>query len=167
MDNSTLTNAYRHYYAPLYSYALFLTHNHAEAEDLVSEAFVKAILSWNGNGRLKPWLFRVLKNQFIDNTRKTKKLIEVSEEALLNLPDPRIEADNELETQLENQRWLSEKIQQMKLADQELMLLTLYSGMSDSEIASQLNISIQNLRVRRYRLKQELINAVKRGTSDE
>ena len=48
MDNSTLAEAYSLNYKPLFSYALFLTHNHAEAEDLVSEAFVKAILSWNG-----------------------------------------------------------------------------------------------------------------------
>ena len=88
MDNSTLAEAYSLYYKPLFSYALFLTHNHAEAEDLVSEAFVKAILSWNGKENLRAWLFRVLKNRFIDETRRKKKIAETPQEYLLNLPDP-------------------------------------------------------------------------------
>ena len=45
----------------LYSYALVLTHNHADAEDLVQETYVRAIPAV---GRLRPesnikaWLFK-------------------------------------------------------------------------------------------------------------
>ena len=167
MDNSTLAEAYSLYYKPLFSYAFFLAHNHAEAEDLVSEAFVKAILSWNGKENLRAWLFRVLKNRFIDETRRKKKIADTPQEYLLNLPDPSLKDREEAERYIEEQNWLNDQIRKMNPADRELMVLTLYSGMKDAEIASQMNISVENLRVRRHRIKHALITAAKRGTDDE
>ena len=155
------------YMEKLFYFCLKKTGNHAEAEDLVSEAFVKAILSWDGKGSLKSWLFRVLKNQFVDETRKKKKKAEVPEEYLLNLPDPDQRERKEAEQYFEEQKWLNERIQRMRPADQELMILTLYSGMKDADIAAQMNISVQNLRVKRHRIKQALIEATKRGNDDE
>ena len=167
MDNSTLSEAYSLYYRPLFSYALFLTRNHAEAEDLVSETFVKAILSWNGKGNLRAWLFRVLKNQFIDEMRRKKIIADTPQEYLLNLPDPGLKDREESEQYMEEQKWLAGQLRMMNPADQELMVLTLYSGMKDAEIAAQLNMSIENLRVRRHRIKHALIKAAKRGTDNE
>ena len=167
MDNSTLSEAYSLYYRPLFSYALFLTRNHAEAEDLVSETFVKAILSWNGKGNLRAWLFRVLKNQFIDEQRRKIIIADTPQEYLLNLPDPGLKDREESEQYMEEQKWLAGQLRMMNPADQELMVLTLYSGMKDAEIAAQLNMSIENLRVRRHRIKHALITAAKRGTDNE
>ena len=150
MDNSILTEAYRLYYRSLYAYAYYLTGNRADAEDLVSDAFVRAILSWNETGSLRAWLFRVVKNMFIDLTRKRKRIAEVPEDYLLNLPAP---------DKLEEERlWLFGEIRQMKRDDQELMILTLYSGLNDMEIASQLGITPDNLRVRRHRIITRLKN---------
>src|SRR5258708_38249044 len=57
----------------LYSYALVLTRNHEEAEDLVQETYVRAIPAM---GRLraanntKSWLFTILRNIWINQSRK-------------------------------------------------------------------------------------------------
>ena len=153
MDNSILTEAYRLYYRSLYAYAYYLTGNRADAEDLVSDAFVRAILSWSETGSLRAWLFRVVKNRFIDLTRKRKRITEVPEEYLLNLPAP-----DKLQTMQEERLWLFGEIRQMKRDDQELMILTLYSGLNDTEIASQLGITPDNLRVRRHRIITQLKN---------
>ena len=153
MDNSILTEAYRLYYRSLYAYAYYLTGNRADAEDLVSDAFVRAILSWNETGSLLAWLFRVVKNMFIDLTRKRKRIAEVPEDYLLNLPAP-----DRLQAMEEERLWLFGEIRQMKRDDQELMILTLYSGLNDMEIASQLGITPENLRVRRHRIITRLKN---------
>lgn len=153
MDNSILTEAYRLYYRSLYAYAYYLTGNRADAEDLVSDAFVRAILSWNETGSLRAWLFRVVKNMFIDLTRKRKRIAEVPEDYLLNLPAP-----DRLQAMEEERLWLFGEIRQMKRDDQELMILTLYSGLNDMEIASQLGITPENLRVRRHRIITRLKN---------
>ena len=153
MDNSILTEAYQLYYRSLYAYAYYLTGNRADAEDLVSDAFVRAILSWNETGSLRAWLFRVVKNMFIDLTRKRKRIAEVPEDYLLNLPAP-----DKLQAMEEERLWLFGELRQMKRDDQELMILTLYSGLNDTEIASQLGITPDNLRVRRHRIITRLKN---------
>lgn len=153
MDNSILTEAYQLYYRSLYAYAYYLTGNRADAEDLVSDAFVRAILSWSEAGSLRAWLFRVVKNMFIDLTRKRKRIAEVPEDYLLNLPAP-----DRLQAMEEERLWLFEELRQMKRDDQELMVLTLYSGLNDMEIASQLGITPENLRVRRHRIITRLKN---------
>ena len=162
MDNSILTEAYQLYYRSLYAYAYYLTGNRADAEDLVSDAFVRAILSWNETGSLRAWLFRVVKNMFIDMTRRRKRIAEVPEDYLQNLPAP-----DKLQAMEEERLWLFEELRQMKRDDQELMILTLYSGLNDTEIASQLGITPENLRVRRHRIITRLKNSAADRRTEE
>jgi RNA polymerase sigma-70 factor (ECF subfamily) len=63
------------YIDALYSYAMVLTRNHAEAEDLVQETYVRAI---HAIGRLRPdsnmksWLFTILRNIWLNQLRKVR-----------------------------------------------------------------------------------------------
>ena len=60
----------------LYNFAYRLTLNTADAEDLVQEAFLKAfrfIHSYEVGTNPKAWLFRILKNAFINKYRKDSK----------------------------------------------------------------------------------------------
>ena len=63
-------------YAPqLYSAALRMTRNGADAEDLVQETYLKAYRSFEGfesGTNLRAWLFRILTNTFI-NTYRAKQ----------------------------------------------------------------------------------------------
>jgi RNA polymerase sigma-70 factor (ECF subfamily) len=57
----------------LYALALRLTHNNADAEDLVAESITKAwsvIHTLEDRARFRPWLFRILHNRFISDYRK-------------------------------------------------------------------------------------------------
>jgi RNA polymerase sigma-70 factor (ECF subfamily) len=59
----------------LYSYALVLTHNHAAAEDLVQETYVRALRamdSLQSDSNLKAWLFTILRNIWLNQLRKQK-----------------------------------------------------------------------------------------------
>jgi RNA polymerase sigma-70 factor, ECF subfamily len=49
----------------LYSYALILTRNHADAEDLVQETYVRALQAMGrlrAGSNMKGWLFTILRN---------------------------------------------------------------------------------------------------------
>ncbi len=64
-------------YAPqLYSAALRMTRNPADAEDVVQETFLKAYrayASYTEGTNLKAWLYRILTNTYINKYRKAQR----------------------------------------------------------------------------------------------
>lgn len=64
------------YLNPLYSAALRMTRNPADAEDLVQEAFAKAYAAFHQykpGTNLKAWLYRILTNTYINTYRKKQR----------------------------------------------------------------------------------------------
>ena len=64
------------YLDQLYSAALRMTRNPADAEDLVQEAFTKAFASFHQyrpGTNLKAWLYRILTNTYINTYRKKQR----------------------------------------------------------------------------------------------
>jgi len=63
------------YYDQLYKSALRMTRSVAETEDLLQETYLKAFRYYSGfkeGTNLKAWLFRIMKNNFINDYRKRK-----------------------------------------------------------------------------------------------
>ncbi len=61
----------------LYNFAFHLTYNDADADDLVQETFMKAyrsIDSYHQGTNAKAWLFKILKNAFINEYRRKSRL---------------------------------------------------------------------------------------------
>src|SRR3979490_2978380 len=59
----------------LYSYAMVLTRNHAEAEDLVQETYIRAMQAMRrlrADSNIKSWLFTILKNIWFNQLRKRR-----------------------------------------------------------------------------------------------
>ncbi|MCL1906855.1 MAG: sigma-70 family RNA polymerase sigma factor [Propionibacteriaceae bacterium] len=66
----------------LYAGALKLTHNQADAEDLVQETYTKAFTSFEQfqeGTNLKAWLYRILTNTFINSYRKAQRSPKISD----------------------------------------------------------------------------------------
>lgn len=76
MEQDEFTTVYQQFYRPLYVYALSLSGNRADAEDLVQSTFLKALLSYEGGGSLRYWLTRVLKNEYFNLWKKRKRLVD-------------------------------------------------------------------------------------------
>lgn len=65
------------YYAPLIYFAFKLVRDQHLAEELSAEAFVKLWkhrLTLSGEGPLKVWLYRIVRNAAIDHLRKVKRI---------------------------------------------------------------------------------------------
>ena len=157
---------YEQFYKPLYLYALSLTGNKQDAEDLLQETFVKAYLSYENKGSIKYWLIVVLKNEFLQMQRKRRKEILNDE---MNL---QVTYKNEDKTQQdiltglieqEERQQLFKEIQNLPLSMKEILIESVYFHMSDNDIAKLHNITNENVRKIRSRAKQKLIEKMKEG----
>ncbi len=167
METDIFKEIYQKFHRALYLYALSLTHHPQDAEDLVEETFLKAFLSYEGKENVQAWLFRVLKNRFIDGYRKKKIYIHTADNFPENFADPNADADKLFHEKEEKRLWLYQKIYQLSALERDCMILTMTSGMNDNEIAKLLQITPEHLRVLRHRIKERLKKEAKKEFKDE
>jgi len=75
-DPSTFAEQAMPFMGPLYSAALRMTRNPADAEDLVQETYLRAYRGFEGfkeGTNLKAWLYRILTNTYINQYRAAKR----------------------------------------------------------------------------------------------
>jgi RNA polymerase sigma-70 factor, ECF subfamily len=75
-DQATFADDALQYTQQLYSAAMRMTRNPADAEDLVQETFLKAYRaydSFTAGTNLKAWLYRILTNTYINSYRKKSR----------------------------------------------------------------------------------------------
>jgi RNA polymerase sigma-70 factor (ECF subfamily) len=80
MKNKKFENQLVESESVLETFAYSLTHNPDEAKDLVQETFLKALLhkkAYKEGTNLRAWLFTIMKNTFINNYRRNKKVQSV------------------------------------------------------------------------------------------
>jgi RNA polymerase sigma-70 factor (ECF subfamily) len=66
----------------MYNYALYLTGNREEANDLLQETFLKAyrfIDKFESGTNAKAWLYRIMRNTYINEYRRTKRIPDMVE----------------------------------------------------------------------------------------
>ncbi|MDQ3944067.1 MAG: sigma-70 family RNA polymerase sigma factor [Actinomycetota bacterium] len=81
-DPATFSELAMPYMGPLYSAALRMTRNPADAEDLVQETYLRAYRAFDSfqeGTNLKAWLYRILTNTFINQYRAAKRRPEQSD----------------------------------------------------------------------------------------
>src|SRR2546427_7556891 len=81
-DQAAFAEQAMEHMASLYTAALRMTRNPADAEDLVQETYLKAYRafgSFQQGTNLKAWLYRILTNTFINSYRSRKRRPEQTE----------------------------------------------------------------------------------------
>jgi len=151
----------------LYNTALRMTRNPQDAEDLVQETYLKAYKYYDKfteGTNFKAWLFRILKNTFINNYRKRQQ--EPPQNAFDEIEDvfeSQVSADsssipNPEEDALENV--LDEDVQRAldALPDEYRMVVILadLEDFSYQEIADILEIPVGTVMSRLYRARRRL-----------
>jgi RNA polymerase sigma-70 factor (ECF subfamily) len=162
----------------LYNFALRLTTDPNDAEDLVQDTIVKAyrfFSSYEKGTNAKAWMFRILKNSFINNYRKTsKKPSQVDYDEVSSYYES-IRAERTDTSDLENLMFremmdddLSNALTRLPEDFRTVVLLCDVEGYTYEEIANMLDVPIGTIRSRLHRgrnlLKTELLEyAKKRG----
>jgi RNA polymerase sigma-70 factor, ECF subfamily len=147
----------------LYSYALLLTRNHAEAEDLVQETYVRAIPAV---GRLrvdsntKGWLYTILRNIWLNQLRKWRNgpqmiKIDAQNGVTNSVVDPSKNSHDVYVSKLETDQ-VRAAIQELPVEFREIILLREYEDLSYREIASVLNCPVGTVMSRLARARKTL-----------
>lgn len=153
MDSDILEELYRKYYRSTVLYCLSLCGSEALAQDIASDAFVKAYLSLPNTVSSFPyWLMRVCKNLWIDYLRKHSRI--TGDEPLQYLADQNTPENRYLQD--EQQQFLWDCIFQLQPLDRELVTLHYFSGLSLQEAAEILGKSYESTRQRIVRLRKIL-----------
>lgn len=156
----------------LYTFAYHLTYNEDDANDLVQDTYLKAyrfIDNYIEGTNAKAWLFKILKNAFINQYRKrTKQPTRVDYEEVINFHE---EEDSNYSTYMD----MREEMFQAMMGDEVtnainalpvdfrvVLLLCDIEGFTYEEIAKIVDIPIGTVRSRLHRarnmLKVELRN---------
>lgn len=124
--------------APLYSFALKLTHDRGRAEEIVQDTFIRAIQhpdSLDGSkGSTRSWLFTVAKNLILDKWRRDT----LAREATPRYKDTDTYID-ELDQAIDS--WIvSEALQKLSSEHREVLYHSVFLGRSVKETSESLDI---------------------------
>lgn len=139
MNNKLLEKLYKEYANEVYLYAFSLCKCHHEAQELVSDTFLKALISSNKNdGYFKYWLLRVCKNMWLDNIKKKEYIADISPDKVVEI------SENEVFGSLiidEEKRLIYEAIQNIPQSYKEIIILYYYCNLTLKEISDIMHIS--------------------------
>jgi len=135
---------YEEYYNDLYRFGRSLTEDPDQAEDLVAETFLRAtenslLLDQLTERERKAWLFRVLKNYFIDIYRRRKGEIYLEDAGVFS---PVIE-DNTLEKTA-----VLDLLNHLSPSHQQVVIFRYWSGLNSREIGDLLSLAPSTVRYR-------------------
>jgi RNA polymerase sigma-70 factor, ECF subfamily len=147
----------------LYSYALVLTRNHAEAEDLVQETYVRAMQAvgrLRAGSNMKGWLFTILRNIWFNQLRKRRNgpqmvEIEVWDDVANSVAEPSKNSHDLYVSKLETEQ-VRAAIQELPVQFREIILLREYEDLSYREIASILHCPVGTVMSRLGRTRAKL-----------
>jgi len=154
MSKRVIEELYEKYYKTALIYTVSLCKNKELAEDIVSDAFEKAILTIDKEKKhFKYWLLAVCKNAYLDYARKNKR-IDPSQIEEHRLIDPSSVIESVLEK--EKNRVLFKAIMQLPENYQEILILFYYANIPLYEIETIMNLTKANAKTLVSRARKKL-----------
>jgi RNA polymerase sigma-70 factor (ECF subfamily) len=145
---------YETYSSEVYRFALWLSGDGTEAEDITSETFVR---SWarKSNIRtetLKAYLFTIARNVYLEQQRKRKQQILLED----TYPDPTVGADKTTEYKSELRR-VQCVLRTLPEIDRTAFVMRVQHELPYAEIARVLELSLTSVKVKVHRVRKKLI----------
>ena len=153
---SAFHELYRRHYQDVYRFALFLTGDHARAEDLTSDTFVRA---WVARERInqatvRGYLLTIARNLYRDQKRRERPETGLDEA----IADPRPAIDVQVHHALALAS-VRARLRRVARGDRHALLLFIARGMSYGEIADALGVSVAAVKSRIFRAREALVSS--------
>ena len=151
------------YLNELYSYALVLTRNHAEAEDLIQETYFRAMRAMERlrmDSNIKSWLFTILRNVWLNQLRRRRNgpemvQMELGDGVVTDVVQASKGPHNLYVDKMEAEQ-VRAAIEELPILFREVILLREYEDLSYQEIASVLDCPIGTVMSRLGRARAKL-----------
>jgi RNA polymerase sigma factor (sigma-70 family) len=148
-SENTVSEIFESYSGDVFRYSLSLLKNSDDARDAVQEIFIKFIQtrsSFRGDCSIKSWLLILTRNHCFKQLNSKKAVIQSIDENL----------QGGYESNIETKISLNDALEKIGNEEFELIYLREYAGHSYQEIAEILNISIDNVKVKLFRVREQL-----------
>jgi RNA polymerase sigma-70 factor, ECF subfamily len=150
---SDLSEIYSTYGRQLYLFALRLTGNSHEAEDLVQETFLlafRSLDSFKGESSVKTWLFSIAINKHRDQLRKSRRYFSDAEADNEAVPCPRPNPYDSFEQQEKAQR-IRSALRSLPENYRTALILVRFQEMTYKEAGQALGTTLETVRMRVHR----------------
>jgi RNA polymerase sigma-70 factor, ECF subfamily len=146
---------YKKHAPDVYRFALYLSGEHGEAEDITSETFVRA---WASSepirmATIKGYLFTIARNLFLQGLRRRSRHVALDED----LRDPQASPHAQAEQKAELRAVLA-GLQKLPEIDRAALLMRAFDEMPYEEIAQALGISLAAAKVKIHRARLALVD---------
>ncbi|MFN0155882.1 MAG: RNA polymerase sigma factor [Gaiella sp.] len=161
-DEKAFSEIVRLYERPVYNYVLRLVGDRSLAEDLTQEVFLRVFQGLHGfslRSRFTTWLFQVTKNRVLDELRA----MERRPRATVALDDiPPLEALDQPFERNETIDAVWRAIEALNVDLKMALLLRDVVGLSYTEIADSLEITLATVKWRIFKAREEVVAALTR-----
>ena len=162
-EKDALEAIYERYSSPVYSLARYMLRSEAVAEEATQDVFLNIWLkasSYNSSrGQPKTWIMSVAHHKIIDVIRSRRRAEAISDpkeyETLDLLPSEQMGTDEAVVSNLEAER-VRRALERLPAAQQEVVTLAYFGGLSQSEIAVRLGQPLGTVKTRARLALQKL-----------
>lgn len=147
------------YLQRLYGYAVSLARDHHQAEELVQECALRALTAKNiprDEQAYRAWLFRILRNLFLDQVRHEKAVLSATEDEHF-VPETEFWQGEKRFITVLNVRLEMAKLPRAK---REIITLIDFVGLSYAETAQLLDVPVGTVMSRISRARRMLLDAI-------
>ncbi|MCP5063217.1 MAG: RNA polymerase sigma factor [Ignavibacteriae bacterium] len=155
------TLLYNRYKKRLYNFLLKLSGDRMTAEDITQSTFLKLyenFESLQNKGSVNYWIFRTARNEYYNYYKREKRKSDINEN-LISTKQDEFELESYIELKEMKKIVLSE-LDKMEIEQKEVYLLKEYGGLSYKEISETLEIEVNLVKSRLYKVRQKLINRI-------
>ena len=171
-DETALAPLVERYKRMVYRLAVQITKNHADADDVMQETFIKvyrSIHTFRRDAAFETWLYRIVVNEALNFVKRRERRRECTFETAT---EAEYEATARYRAQLANdpqahaekaelRQYVTEAVNSLPLKHRTVVILHEFEGLTHAEIASILNCSEGTVRSRLHYARKKLRTLLK------
>lgn len=159
-DEAAFNELYEVFFPRVYNYVFGQLKNAAAADDVTSDAFIKAVRNLDSydseRAAFSTWLFRIVKNTLINYTKWRSYRLDAEWDDNLSPAAPAAETPEARAVAAENSTELLAAIKELSEREQTIIELRYWSDMPSKEIAEILDMTVSNVNVTLHRAMGKL-----------